>query len=127
LFGSGRIPSRLCLGAALFGSQVSRANSFALLDAFVEAGGSFLDTAHVYASWLPRGEGASERTIGEWLRARRARESVVLGTKGGCLLSQSFPVFPIIGTSSPDRVREAMAALRLSLTPSECEALREAG
>ncbi len=75
--------SVLCLGTANYGSAYTRDESFALLDAFAEAGGSFLDTAHVYADWLPNGHGASERTVGEWLRTRGVRNEFAMATKGG--------------------------------------------
>lgn len=75
--------SVLCLGTANYGSAYARDQSFALLDAFAEAGGSFLDTAHVYADWLPNGRGASERTVGEWLRTRGIRDRFAVATKGG--------------------------------------------
>lgn len=76
-------PSGICLGTALLGSAIGRSDSFALLDAFAEMGGNFLDSANVYAAWLPNGEGASERTIGEWIAAHGARDAVIIGTKGG--------------------------------------------
>jgi aryl-alcohol dehydrogenase-like predicted oxidoreductase len=76
-------PSRIVLGAPLFGSDIPERTAFALLDAFVDAGGNVIDTAHVYAAWLPGGEGASERTIGQWMAARGNRERVVISTKGG--------------------------------------------
>ncbi len=57
-------------------SPDSRDASFALLDAYASAGGSALDTAHVY------GGGASERTVGAWLRARGNRDSFTVITKG---------------------------------------------
>jgi len=76
-------PSRICLGTAVYGSAVSREQSFALMDAYAACGGNFVDTAHVYADWLPNGRGASERTVGEWVRAHGMQESVVLATKGG--------------------------------------------
>ena len=75
--------SVLCLGTANYGSAYTRDESFALLDAFAEAGGNFLDTAHVYADWLPDGHGASERTGGEWLRTRGVRAGFAVATKGG--------------------------------------------
>jgi len=75
--------SVLCLGTANYGSAYSRDESFALLDLFAEAGGNFLDTAHVYADWLPDGRGASERTVGEWLRTRGVRDGFTVATKGG--------------------------------------------
>jgi len=75
--------SELCLGTGGFGTAVPRDTAWAIMDRFVEAGGTFFDTAHVYAAWLPDGAGASERTIGGWVAARGCREDVVIGTKGG--------------------------------------------
>jgi aryl-alcohol dehydrogenase-like predicted oxidoreductase len=75
--------SILALGAGPFGTRTSREDSFRILDAYLEAGGNFLDTAHIYAAWVPGGGGVSERTIGEWLRANNTRDRVVIGTKGG--------------------------------------------
>jgi len=66
----------LCLGTDVFGSYVSEADSFALMDAYTAQNGNFLDSAHVY------GGGASETTIGRWLRARENRNQIVIGTKG---------------------------------------------
>lgn len=77
------VPSRICMGGADFGTKVSRDDSFALLDHYLELGGNVIDTAHLYARSRPNGEGASERTIGEWLRLRGCRDRVVLITKGG--------------------------------------------
>ena len=82
IFGTDLTPSRICLGTGSFGSEISRADSFTVLDAFVEAGGNFIDTAHIYAAWIKGGWGASERTLGEWLKVHGARGAVVLATKG---------------------------------------------
>ncbi|MBA3709392.1 MAG: aldo/keto reductase, partial [Planctomycetes bacterium] len=75
--------SAICLGTALHGSTIADDDAFALLDIFVERGGNFLDTAHIYAAWLPNGHGQSERAIGAWLRSRGSRASTVIATKGG--------------------------------------------
>lgn len=75
--------SSVCLGTARFGSDISEEQSFTMLDRFVEAGGNFLDSARVYADWLPNGASASERTIGNWMNARKNRDRIVLATKGG--------------------------------------------
>jgi len=75
--------SAICLGTANLGSGVDAEASFALLDAYLERGGNFLDTAQVYANWLPIEESVSEKTIGRWLKSRGHRERVVLATKGG--------------------------------------------
>ena len=56
--------------------------SFRMLDAFLDAGGTFVDTAKVYADWLLGPRSVSEKTLGEWLRQSGKREQVVLATKG---------------------------------------------
>ncbi len=66
--------SELCLGAMTFGREASEAESFAMLDAFVEAGGNFIDTANVYT------RGASEEITGRWLQGK-ARDNYVVATK----------------------------------------------
>jgi aryl-alcohol dehydrogenase-like predicted oxidoreductase len=78
--------SVLCLGTASYGSAIPCADAFRMMDAFVEQGGNVFDTAHVYARWLPNGEGSSERTIGAWIKANDCRQDVVVGTKG-CTLN----------------------------------------
>ncbi|HMR29826.1 MAG TPA: aldo/keto reductase [Geminicoccaceae bacterium] len=76
--------SPLCLGGNRLGGELDRDRSFALLDAFVEAGGNFVDTAHVYADWLPDAErSCSERTIGRWRAAGGAGGDIVIATKIG--------------------------------------------
>lgn len=76
----------LVLGTMYFGTRTDRATSFALLDRFVEAGGTTLDTANCYAFWVSAtGHGGqSEALIGEWLRANPGlRERLTLATKVG--------------------------------------------
>ena len=75
-------PSALCMGSNMMGSVTDKQTSFRLLDAFVAAGGTFLDTAKVYADWLPGERSVSEKTIGEWLRHSGKRSQVVVATKG---------------------------------------------
>ena len=75
-------PSVLCLGGVPLGSVLDEQQSFAVLDAFVAQGGTFLDTAKVYADWLPGERSISEKTIGRWLQARGQRERLVIATKG---------------------------------------------
>jgi len=76
--------SPLCLGGNRLGGALDRDRSFALLDAFVQAGGNFIDTAHVYADWLPEVErSCSEKTIGRWLADRGLAGDVVVATKIG--------------------------------------------
>jgi len=86
--GTDLCPSRICLGAVDFGTDICREDAFALMDAFLEAGGNFVDTAHVYADWLSDIKGMSERTIGEWMASRGCREQVIVGTKGGHMTAE---------------------------------------
>ncbi|HEV8174930.1 MAG TPA: aldo/keto reductase [Actinoplanes sp.] len=75
---SGCAVSAHCLGTMTFGSESDEKVSHAQLDRFVEAGGTFVDTADVYSA------GESERIIGAWLASRAAdmTEGIVLATKG---------------------------------------------
>lgn len=74
--------ARISLGTAGFGSAVDREVAFSILDRYYEAGGNLLDTARVYADWLPSGHAASERTLGEWIASRGLRQRVLISTKG---------------------------------------------
>jgi aryl-alcohol dehydrogenase-like predicted oxidoreductase len=85
-------PSVICLGAGGFGSTIPWETAFAILDAYVGQGGNFLDTAHIYAAWEPGGVGASERTLGAWLKRNGLRRRFVIGTKGGHPHLQSMQV-----------------------------------
>ena len=76
----------LNLGCNVFGWTASREESFAVLDAYVAAGGNFLDTADVYMAGAPGNKGGeSETIIGEWLAARGNRDDIVIATKVGKL------------------------------------------
>jgi aryl-alcohol dehydrogenase-like predicted oxidoreductase len=76
----------LVLGGNVFGWTADRNASFAVLDAFVDGGGTIIDTADVYSAWVPghRG-GESETMIGEWLRTSGKRDRVQIATKVGML------------------------------------------
>ncbi len=83
----GRSPlhvSPLCLGGNVFGWTADERTSFSLLDAWLDAGFNFIDTADVYSRWVPghRG-GESEIVIGRWLKQGGRREKVVIATKVG--------------------------------------------
>ncbi len=79
--------SVLCLGAMTFGEADEKSfmhkvgsdekESFAMLDRALEAGINFVDTADVYGQ-----DGLSERVFGSWIASRKAREKVVVATKG---------------------------------------------
>jgi aryl-alcohol dehydrogenase-like predicted oxidoreductase len=76
--------SRLCLGGNVFGWTADRDTSFAVLDAYVAAGGNFVDTADSYFWRAPGNSGGeSETIIGEWMASRGNRHAVVVATKVG--------------------------------------------
>ncbi|CAL9635262.1 aldo/keto reductase [Streptomyces sp. NPDC057838] len=88
--------SVLALGAMLFGSVTDEATSFALLDRYVEAGGTFIDTSDNYAFWVDGGQGGqSEELLGRWRRSRGVGDEIVIATKLG-----ARPLAP--GTSYTD-------------------------
>jgi len=99
--------SRLCLGTMLMGGKTSAHEAHRMLDAFVDAGHNFIDTADVY------GDGAAESVLGQWLRRRR--DEVIVTTK------VRFPVSDPGGQGlSPDRIRAACDA---SLRRLGCETI----
>ena len=55
--------SALCLGAMYFGTRNDEATSFRLLDQYVEAGGTFIDTANIYAHWVEGFKGGESETV----------------------------------------------------------------
>ena len=73
----------LCLGGNVFGWSADEEASYAVLDAYVAAGGNVIDTADAYARWLGHGGGESETIIGRWMKARGNRDDLVIATKVG--------------------------------------------
>ena len=84
LGGSGIKITPLMLGGNVFGWTADEAASFAVLDAFVDAGGDAIDTADVYSVWGPGHKGGeSETVLGKWLKQSGKRDKVMLATKVG--------------------------------------------
>lgn len=76
--------SSICMGTGGIGSAINQTDSFQMMDLFIEHGGNFLDTAHVYGDWVPDiPRHISEKTIGAWMKERNIRDRIILGTKGG--------------------------------------------
>jgi aryl-alcohol dehydrogenase-like predicted oxidoreductase len=74
----------LCLGGNVFGWTAGEMSSFAVLDAYVDGGGNFIDTADTYSAWLPGHVGGeSESILGRWMSARKNRDRVIIATKVG--------------------------------------------
>lgn len=81
---SGLEVSSLSFGGNILGWTADEPTSFTILDAFVAAGGNFIDTADVYARFAPGLEGGeSETVLGKWLKLRNNREKLVIATKVG--------------------------------------------
>lgn len=95
----------LALGAMLFGTTIDERTSFELLDAYVDLGGTWIDTADCYAFWADAtgAGGRSELVLGRWLAARPGvRDRVRIATKVGCapLWPGSYPAHTT-GVSAP--------------------------
>ncbi|MFZ4117887.1 MAG: aldo/keto reductase [Rhodoluna sp.] len=74
--------SDLCFGGNVFGWTADQAQSFELLNHFVEHGGNFVDSADVYSAWKEGNVGGeSETVIGNWLQSNGKRDQVVIATK----------------------------------------------
>ena len=87
--------SALSLGTMHFGTATDEATSFAILDRYAEAGGTFIDTADNYAFWTGTQGGESEELLGRWRRSRGVGDEIVIATKVG-----ARPLAP--GTSFTD-------------------------
>lgn len=83
---SGLSTPALVLGGNVFGWTADEDASFAVLDAFMAAGGRMVDTADVYSAWVPGHKGGeSEGTIGRWIAARGRHPNLLISTKVGLL------------------------------------------
>ncbi|MGA3203663.1 MAG: aldo/keto reductase [Bryobacteraceae bacterium] len=81
---SGLEVSPLMLGGNVFGWTIDEPASFQILDAYVDAGMNFIDTADIYSTWVPGHTGGeSETIIGNWLKRSGKRSKIVLATKVG--------------------------------------------
>lgn len=78
----------LALGGNVFGWTIDQPTSFKILDGFVDAGFTFIDTADIYSTWVPGHKGGeSETIIGNWLAQTGKRSKVVIATKVGLDMS----------------------------------------
>ncbi|MFI9488160.1 aldo/keto reductase [Promicromonospora sp. NPDC052451] len=88
--------STLCLGTMFMGTRTDEETSFAILDRFVEAGGTFLDTANNYNAWVGGYGRDSEDVLGRWLAARGNRDELRIATKLGA--AKKDPALPLSNT-----------------------------
>lgn len=104
---NGRTVSALCLGAMKFGSTTDAATSAAVLDRFVESGGTFVDTADCYQFWVEDGQGhESETFLGRWRRERGVTDEVVIATKLG-----AQPTVPGTGVETQEGLSAKVVAM----------------
>ena len=76
--------SPIAFGGNVFGWTLDQKQSFRILDAFVDAGFNFIDTADTYSTWVPGNHGGeSETIIGQWLKQRGKRDDLIIATKLG--------------------------------------------
>jgi aryl-alcohol dehydrogenase-like predicted oxidoreductase len=78
----------LAFGGNVFGWTINEKTSFELLDNFVAAGFTFIDTADVYSRWASGVGGESETIIGNWMKLRKNRNKVTIATKVGMDMGQ---------------------------------------
>jgi aryl-alcohol dehydrogenase-like predicted oxidoreductase len=72
----------LCLGTMMFGDQISEADGFAQMDACLDRGINFFDTAELYTvPPKPETQGESERIVGRWMAAKKNRSEMIIATK----------------------------------------------
>lgn len=92
----------LVLGGNVFGWTADFDTSFAVLDAFYEAGGRMIDTADVYSAWVPGHKGGeSEAVLGQWLESRGVRADMRIHTKTGMLGAAEL--------YAPERIEQSLA------------------
>ena len=79
----GRQASVIALGTMDFGGRIEEGRAREFMDAYMEIGGNFIDTARIYGDFARGIQGGSEEVIGRWMEHSRTRDKIVLSTKGG--------------------------------------------
>jgi aryl-alcohol dehydrogenase-like predicted oxidoreductase len=103
---SGLSVSPICLGGNVFGWTADERTSFSILDAWVDAGFDFIDTADVYSRWAPGHTGGeSETVIGKWLKQSGKRDKVVIATKVGFDMGEARAACRPSGSRRASRIR----------------------
>ncbi len=72
----------ICLGTVNYDADLPKAEAKRQLSQYVDRGGNFIDSAHIYGDWVPGVLCRSERTIGEWIKETGSRDKLVISTKG---------------------------------------------
>jgi aryl-alcohol dehydrogenase-like predicted oxidoreductase len=122
--------SVLSLGAMLFGTATDEATSLAILDRYVAAGGTFIDTSDNYAYWVNGTQGGeSEELLGRWRRSRGITSEVVIATKlggrpltpGGTFMTNAEGLSAKVTRESSERSRERLGMPTLDLLYAHIE------
>ncbi|MCK8676436.1 aldo/keto reductase [Streptomyces lichenis] len=122
--------SVLSLGAMLFGTRTDERTSFAILDRYAEAGGTFIDTSDNYAYWHHGTQGGeSEALLGRWRRTRGVGDAIVIATKLGARPTGPGKDFTTdreglsakVVRESAERSRELLGVERLDLLYAHIE------
>jgi len=74
--------SPVCLGTVNYGTTMSEQDAKAQMSKFLDEGGNFIDTAHIYGDWGDGPKCTSERVVGKWIKENGNRDKFVLATKG---------------------------------------------
>jgi aryl-alcohol dehydrogenase-like predicted oxidoreductase len=108
---TGERVSQLALGAMQMGNATDEKDSLRILDGYVEAGGSFIDTADCYEWWGFRGSrgGQSEELLGRWMRDGGHRDRLFLATKGSGMPAYSPELWDADGEANWDLARRTFA------------------
>src|SRR3954470_1929626 len=103
--------SQIALGAMLMGTTSDEVTSYAVLDRYVEAGGTFVDTANNYAFWINGTQGGeSEQLLGRWLRSRGISNELTIASKVGARPPRPVKEFSEnLEGLSPQVIKESLA------------------
>jgi aryl-alcohol dehydrogenase-like predicted oxidoreductase len=107
--GSDEQVSAMCLGTMYFGSRVDKETSYRIIDAFVEAGGNFLDTSNNYAFWIDGCLGdESENLLGKYFADKGNRTRMFLATKLGARMVKKADGSQVFEGASPVVIQQAI-------------------
>ena len=108
---NGKQAARIALGSTDFGGKTSEGAGRKLLDAYWQAGGNYIDTAHVYGDFVTPRNGESERVIGRWMAVNHNRDRIFLSTKGAHHVLGTPPVGRLKREELLQDIRESLEAL----------------